>query len=248
MGIDQTQTAQKHKRHWFRFSLRTLLLLTAVVAAACGLIGRRVEQKRKELDAVANLVKLRCEVHWNYEFIDDELHRDATSNGPRWLRGILGDNFFDKLQDVRFLPPCARIGDDDLAPLEDLPDLDNLYLGGTQISDAGLQHIKGLTELRSLWLGHTQIHDAGLKNLARMQQLSMLDLSGTNVTDAGIPSLVPLRRLRILSLNYTKITDIGLKRLALLNQLRELRFSDAHCSKSAISALHKALPNCDIEP
>jgi hypothetical protein len=48
----------KRKRRRFQFSLRTLMIFTLVVAVACGCLGKKIEQKRKELEAVEPIVRL----------------------------------------------------------------------------------------------------------------------------------------------------------------------------------------------
>ena len=48
----------KRKRRWFQFSLRSLLVTTFIVAVACGWLGKKIEQKRREREAVEAIVKL----------------------------------------------------------------------------------------------------------------------------------------------------------------------------------------------
>ena len=62
-----------------------------------------------------------------------------------------------------------------------------LWLGGAE--DEDLAHLKGLTGLRELWLSGTQITDAGLAHLKGLTGLRELGLSYTKVTDAGVNSL-----------------------------------------------------------
>ena len=47
----------KRKRRWFQFSLRTLMIFTIIVAVACGWLGNKIEQKRREREAVEAFVK-----------------------------------------------------------------------------------------------------------------------------------------------------------------------------------------------
>ena len=46
----------KRKRRWFQFSLRSPSTFTMVVAVGSGWLGRKIERKRKERDAVAALL------------------------------------------------------------------------------------------------------------------------------------------------------------------------------------------------
>jgi hypothetical protein len=43
--------------------------------------------------------------------------------------------------------------------------LEHLWLGETQCTDAGLAHLKGMPSLQGLYLWDTQVTDAGVKDL-----------------------------------------------------------------------------------
>src|ERR1700694_4735083 len=42
----------KRKRRWFQFSLRSLLIFTVIAAVALGWLGKKIEQKRGQREAV----------------------------------------------------------------------------------------------------------------------------------------------------------------------------------------------------
>lgn len=81
-----------------------------------------------------------------------------------------------------------------MADIRDLKNLQQLDLGGTQITGAGLVHIRELKGLQRLTqLAETQIDDAGM---AQIQELNLqgVGLSGTQITDAGLFHIRELRR------------------------------------------------------
>jgi hypothetical protein len=118
--------------------------------------------------------------------------------------------------------------DDDLAPLADLHELEDLDLdrstGGPGLAtrqvipprilltDRVLDHVAGLKRLKLLVLSGNRITDAGLKQLANLQALETLDLDGTAVTDAGLMSLVGLKGLKTVIVKNTRVTDKGVAR------------------------------------
>jgi len=81
------------------------------------------------------------------------------------------------------------VTDDQLACVEGLTDLRQLWLYDTSISDDGLQHVSGLTNLQVLVLGKTHITDRGLQALHALRNLQELYLYETEVTPRGVERL-----------------------------------------------------------
>jgi hypothetical protein len=107
----------KRNRRWFQFSLRSLLNFTLICAVASAWVARRMEQKRKEREAVEPISKLGGQVIWTFESIDD--------------RSLL-------VIDLR----GTKVTGAELASLEWLPQLQTHYLGAVVIGDgSGLHHI-----------------------------------------------------------------------------------------------------------
>src|SRR5207302_1539409 len=69
---------QKRKRRWFQFSLRTLLIVVTVLAAACGYFA-------KEADSV-RLRRSFIESHPEYRYSPFFFRQT-----PSWVRGFFGD-------------------------------------------------------------------------------------------------------------------------------------------------------------
>lgn len=102
-----------------------------------------------------------------------------------------------------------KIKNDHLAPLKDIPNLTDLDLSKTGISDEGLAHISGLKNLTRLNLNNTAVTDAGLAHLAGLTNLTYLNLYGTSVTDKGVENLSDIKTLQKLYLWQTKVSDSG---------------------------------------
>ncbi len=259
----------KRKRRWFQFSLRTLMILTAIVALACGWLGSKIEQKRRQREAVATIVKLGDNAQAAYDF---QLNGNTEGPpGPAWVRGLLGENFFSEVVGAQFEGvQDAERADAGLACIGEFRKLETLTLHGTRVSDRGACNLSRLTDLRllnlektgltdngaaclrdmtkleklDLWM--TSIGDAGLCNLMDMRELNELGLSGTKVGDSGMEYLANLRQLKVLHLIGTKVTDAGLQHLKGLTALVQLDLGDANVTEEGVADLRKGLPNCKI--
>jgi Leucine-rich repeat (LRR) protein len=100
-----------------------------------------------------------------------------------------------------------------LPQLRAFPQLEELYLIATNITDASLANLHSLANLRTLDLGRTRVTDKGLAHLQGLTNLRTLGLSATRITDAGMAYLKKLTGLQLLDLSTTKVTDAGVKEL-----------------------------------
>jgi hypothetical protein len=189
----------------FRFSLRTLLLIVAVVGCGFGWLGNKVRESQQQQIAAEAIRKLGGVVAYEHDV------GLAPAPGPEWLLKIVGVDFLGTPHTVWFLR--GQNADAGLINLQGLKLVKVLTADGTVLSDAGLASLQGLTQLTHLSLRDTQITDAGLIYLHTLPQLTHLALSRTKVTDAGLVNLHGLTQLESLYLSETQITDAGVHEL-----------------------------------
>ena len=135
----------------------------------------------------------------------------------RRLPGLAG---IGSLSGLHFLSLWNCEGVSDLAPLTDLPGLENLRLFGADVSD--LAPLAKLTRLQDLHLGNcARVTD--IAPLAHLSRLRFLFLSGC----VGISDLAPLTNLTLLSDLYLNACA-GLTNLAPLANLTQLQNLDLH--------------------
>ena len=91
----------------------------------------------------------------------------------------------------------------DLSGLENCPNLNTIYLTGSQVSD--LNPLSKLTNLEQLTISSGQIRD--LKPLAGLTHLRYLDLSLNQISD--LTPLANLKDLQTLNLSGNAITQLG---------------------------------------
>jgi len=145
----------------FRFSLRTLLILTLLFAVLLALPTRRAITQKRGRDWVAAQGGYVTFAH-QYDRVSGEYDQDAELQAPAWLIDLLGIDFFDSvhtvvldntmvadlqpiadLRDLRRLAIIIEIDDQlDFAPLADLPRLRDLHLDYTQISAQRLASVR----------------------------------------------------------------------------------------------------------
>jgi len=193
VGIDAMTFV--HKRRWYQFSLRTLLVaMTAICLGPGGIVAYeqgKARQKQRTVEAI--------EAAGGYVFYDE----DAPARSGV-MRLVLGNDRFGNVNGVDFNPwkkENRQITDADLRHLKSFPRLNHLVLKNCkQITDAGLGELSGLPNLQYLYLNDTPITDAGLAHIAGLKSLEELSLTNTQVTGAGLVQLAGLTKLQFLYL------------------------------------------------
>jgi hypothetical protein len=126
------------------------------------------------------------------------------------------------------------------------PELVDLDLTGTAITDEGLAHV-ARSGIKNLMLGDTKITSRGLSTLAGCPSLTSVLLSKTQVDDAGVEYLAALPGLRTLYLDGTPITDEALRRLEGMTTLRYLRLGgNRGVTDEGVARLEEALPELKV--
>jgi hypothetical protein len=220
------------RRRWFPYRLPLLLAAVALLAVPCTWFAVRTQQAKRQREAAAAIRKLGGNVEW------------SNPSGPAWLRSLLGDDYFEHVEDVDL--EGTRVTDAGLETLKELNQLVTLALGNTKITDAALENLEGLNRLEALDLSATKVSDAGLERLKGMRKLQDLTLWGSQVTDAGLEHLKGLDQLQTLDLRFTEVTDAGLEHLQGLSQLRELRLYGTRVTDAGEKKLRQALPCCGV--
>jgi hypothetical protein len=208
-------------RHRLKISLRASMLVIVLLGIW---LGWQVNKAREQREAVAAIQRYGGWVHYDYEFVNGKLTPGRSPWAPRWLRRMLGDEFFQEVRQVslvyddstgqRFDNENVGACDDVLARVARLPGLKSLLLKETQATDAGLRHIGKMTGLEELFIWDAEsVTDAGVARLASLKNLKMVHISRSNLTDRSLALLSSLPRIETLSLQQNHFTDEGLARL-----------------------------------
>ncbi|MCB9923288.1 MAG: hypothetical protein H6822_13985 [Planctomycetaceae bacterium] len=225
-----------------QFSLRSFLL---AVLAFCVLVAWLAQRDRSRRDAIQAIRKTGTRLD---DFNTDSnqfvaLEYEAKSFGTRLWRSVTQDS---EAVGCHLAQPPADFGDDNLRHIEHLPELRELWLWDTRVTDRGLLHLRSLRHVKLLNLSSTAVTDQGLQNIAALRSLRHLSLDRTSVTDAGLVHLSRLGQLEYLSLEHTRISDAGLHNLASLTALSELWLCNTSVTDAGGLQLQSQLPKCNV--
>ncbi len=216
------KAAGRPRRRWFQFSVRSVLIAMTLFGVWFGL---RMDRARRQQKAVA-VLRERGGVLYESQFQCEGLSArfgKAAPWGPKWLRAIVGDDFFDR---VRAAWLTESPNDDDLTYLRDLPDIESLIISSNYVTGKGVEHLQGLTSLKELILGRNKLTDADLAHLEPLQELRYLNVL-CSMSDRAVESLAALKNLEELYIYDAAVSSTGrhtvheLGRPTVLNTIEE---------------------------
>ena len=132
----------------------------------------------------------------------------------------------------------SLVTDNGLVIVAPLVRLEGLSLGPA-ITNVGLRHLNGLTALRTLDLSRTQLTAGGLRYPRQLPLLQTLSLRNTKINDEDLAQLARFPRLVRLDLAGTPISDAGLIHLTDLPYLQSLVLERTHISDAGVEQLQK---------
>ncbi len=205
----------------------------------------QLSHAHSQRDAVQRIASVRGLVRYDWQPADPrylghylpmyDLAHPSVLPEPAWLRDHVGDDCFQTVVAV-----AVRCRDTDRVlsdSISRLPRLEELYLDGSDVTDAGMRCISALPRLRVLALEKTPISDAGIAECASATSLEYLSFAATHITDVGLESLSSLRHLRRLNASATDITDNGVLSIASIKSLESLELLKTSVSNKCLSRL-----------
>jgi hypothetical protein len=127
-----------------------------------------------------------------------------------------------------------------------LPQLSVLSTPGT-LTDLGLRSLEQLENLQVLYLHERQVTDTGMEVIARLVRLQELSLQGTRITDHGLPALRTLSQLEVLRLDGTQVSDRAIECFKQWPLLRLLGIRDTLIGPAGQERLRTELPGVRLE-
>jgi hypothetical protein len=221
----------KPKRRWFRFSLRTLLVVVTILSVW---LGYQLNTARQQAASNRSIKQIGGWSYYDFQQGQPKTgpNASAVSPLPDWLIDWFGNDFFHPIVEVNLVyhydarqarHENAAGSGDDLKFLEGLPQLRSLCLHKYQVSDDGFQYVGRASNLERLFVWDAfPITDRGVKHLHNLRNLEMIHLSNSKITDQSLKVLAKLPRLKNLSLQGNAFTNRGLEYLQEMTQLTDL--------------------------
>lgn len=195
-------------RRWFRFSLRTLVVLITICAIVLAIFAAYLAPYYREQRLIADLQEER------------EIHIKREAYGPWWLKRFAQGEYAQRVRIVGARQ--CELSVEELASFRTFRRLDDVRLYRVRgISNAHTEQLGRLSGLQRLWFLETGISNEALAHLRGLKNLTDLEIDTPMVTDDGLRHVGELTSLRRLVLRCNA-TDEGLKHIGSLTNLREL--------------------------
>ena len=213
--------AKSRRRWWPRFSIRLLLVITAIVGGFLALRQRSVSQHA----AADRLIK---------KGVKFGLSEEADSQS-RFSKLLFGDDQYDTAITITVKRCELSQAEWQLLPL--FPGVKQLQIESTETSGA-LSQVAKLPKLTMLWIEDSAISAEDFRLICGCEQLAYLILPGVELAGADFSQLRSLARLQNIYLRGEHVTDHALHGVAQLPQVTSLvivaaRVTDAGCADVA---------------
>ena len=159
------------------FSLRTLLVATAICGVFFGWIGSTWVRVRHQQLIVAQLQALGCKVFYDYQSEGNHLVDGKRPQGWNPLRWIFG-NDVDSSVICIMAASGSRLTGSDLAQLHGLPELLDVDVSAAQITNEGIVELTKIRKLRSLSLNSASTHGKRIGTIGIVLTSCVIDALG----------------------------------------------------------------------
>jgi hypothetical protein len=250
-AVEKPPAAAQPKRRFLRFSLRTFVVVVALLGVGFGLAGnfwRRVQQQRA---IVAQIEAAGGWVNYDYEFGMGADFEHELEGSPRNRHSVVYGETEDERQKRRWVddsgaefeevetPPGPEwlrrhLGDDAFASIEQV-DFAKWY-GGESSEPIGPAILRSLPSLKILRLVSPQLSDQWLAFASELPQLRVLWAHGDegDVSVQGMAHLAKAPQLQSLAIGGSCFNDEILRPLG---ELRHLRILGVTSSENVTSGM-----------
>jgi len=178
--------ASKKRRFFaFRFSVKTALIFTGIVA----LLFWQLERFDRPRRVIASIE----EIGGFVTFIN---RSNSTARSESWIWNYLPQCYFD-----------TELNEEIIQQLPTLGSIEFFDFNATNVQDAHLRYLQNIKSIHMIEFGSTAITDRGIENLVQLQSLEILYLDGENISSDAIMKLTGLPSLKKLILQNVTIDE-----------------------------------------
>ncbi|MEZ6072711.1 MAG: hypothetical protein R3C10_21220 [Pirellulales bacterium] len=232
----------RSRRRWWQFRLRTVLVISLLLALTLGWQVNRASRQRR---AVAAIRDLGGHVYYSHDIGGREAERNPVGRATQWIGERFGRDLVDRVTWVDIEGVAVR--DDDLVWIAAIPSLELLRIDGSEITAEGLEHFAALDRLEVLSLPNHRHLANGLVHLEGLGRLRSIVLSNTDTGDEHAAVLVRIKSLENIDLDDSEVTDAALETLAQLPRLTNLLVGGTHVTDAGVARFREAHPTVRIE-
>ncbi len=225
-GPQVTPTSPTTRRRFRpRFRLRSILILVTIF---CVWLGWHIHGTRRQREIVRLVRECQGLVCYDYERRGNQYDPAQRSWVPDGALRFFGPDFFHSVVEVDFVmrpmddpEPLNPHIEPALNALSGLRGLEELEIGGAQVTDANLAHVARVQGLRKLFLfDAANLTDAGVAHLASLQRLTRLYIDAPQITDASLAVVSRLPELEEIAVSSGQFSDEGLEQLCRIRRIR----------------------------
>jgi Leucine-rich repeat (LRR) protein len=187
-----------------RFSIRTTLVLVALVALALAIPARTARIQKRVVDELTTLPSnTGGMVLYHHQFQTDRWNRNASIPGPDWLRWLVGDHYFISIRRI-----ICRANEDLIADIGKLQSIESLDIDARMLVDEDvLRHLKSMRNLENLQIRYAlKLEELNLQYLRDLPKLKSLRLEGIKIDDDALDDIINIKSLKHLTIKQTLIT------------------------------------------
>jgi uncharacterized protein YjbI with pentapeptide repeats len=231
--VPRAEKAAPRFGRFFRFRLRTLLLLTLLLSVALAAFTWRLNRARHQADLVRRLTAGGAWVQYDYDFVigKDGRRETLVSSYVSPLRRFFGNDFLHtarRLQTPLELPERFDRFDRALfhEALSSGPPWWALDICSQTIHTDDLDRISRQSQLENLNFDRVVFGQKNLEPLAELKQLKGLGFRLTDLSDCDLSPISHQSELRSLAFTQCKTTNAQLHQIKNLTKLNRLQIEE----------------------